>query len=136
MTTQSCAGMSTLEAGSYEGHNTQGISPDQTDQKDNESPIILRSRHLVGQRPDRVLRMSMATSQRHAGSSSKEFPIVIHEEIRLDNQSLFPTGRVTVIMQTSIQRIVCAASRWVQAHRSKPRLYLTRVQMPHMSIGK
>jgi hypothetical protein len=39
--------------------------------------------HRVGNRPGRV-QMSMATSQRRAGSSSRELRIVIHEEVRLE----------------------------------------------------
>ena len=77
--------MSTLGAESYEGHRTQERSQDRTDQVDNEKTIVRRSSHLAGNRPSRVHQMSMATSQRHAGSSSRELRIVMHEEVRLDN---------------------------------------------------
>ena len=42
----------------------------------------------VAEQPPRwqpARQMSMATSQRHAGSSSRELRIVIHEEVRLEN---------------------------------------------------
>jgi hypothetical protein len=60
-------------------------SQDLTDQEEKESPIVLRSNYLVGQRPDRVLQMSMVTGQRQEESSSKESRIEIHVEVRLDN---------------------------------------------------
>jgi hypothetical protein len=72
ITTLSYAGMSTLEAVSLEGHNTQEqASQDLTDQEEKESLIVLRSSHLVGQRQEE--------------SSSKESRIEIHVEVRLDN---------------------------------------------------
>ena len=76
---RSCAGMNIPEAESYEGHRIQGRRQDRRDQVDNK--IVS---HLAGIRPGRVHRMSMATNQRHAGSSSRELRIVIHEEVRLE----------------------------------------------------
>ena len=79
MSIQSCAGMSMPEAASYEGHITQEKKQDRRDQVGNKIGI-----HRVGNRPSRVYQMSMATRQRHAGSSSRELRIVIHEEVRLE----------------------------------------------------
>jgi hypothetical protein len=65
MNTLNYAGMSTLEAVSLKEYNTQvDSSQDQRDQDETESLIVLQSSHLVGQRPDKVLRMSMVISQR------------------------------------------------------------------------
>ena len=47
----------------HEGYRTQERSQDRTYQVDNESPIVRRSSQVAGHRPDRVLQMSMATSQ-------------------------------------------------------------------------
>ena len=79
MSIQSCAGMSMPEAASYEGHITQERRQDPRDQVDSKSGI-----RRVGSRPSRACQMSMATSQRRAGSSSRELRIVIHEEVRLE----------------------------------------------------
>jgi len=76
--------MNTPGAESYEGHRIRVRSQDRRDQVDNKTKIVRRSSHLAGNRPRRVHQMSMATSQRHAGSSSRELRIVIHEEVRLE----------------------------------------------------